>query len=218
MRFIIRKPSYKLSPTFDMNATTYHKYCAVAIAICCLLLTASCTDSAVDPPYEVIPPPVEVPAPNSSLVPVAALIDVDGNGIDDFNVWSRGFPTENDPMYSARFNTRIEPLAENALHSMFGIGIRPLEKNFAVNGRISWSTASEILYYFVYDTAIGWHQQPRGPWTNATRKYLPVRLVVNGLYFYGWVEMSFVPNEGLVVHDHAIASEPGVSIGTGVHP
>ena len=48
-----------------------------------------------------------------------------------------------------------------------------------------------------------------GHWRNASHKYLPYQVIVNGKRQNGWVELSVdVPNEKIILHNAAISKEP----------
>ncbi|MCU0380905.1 MAG: hypothetical protein MUE58_06910 [Chitinophagaceae bacterium] len=49
----------------------------------------------------------------------------------------------------------------------------------------------------------------RGNWQGATRQYLPVQVVKNGLRYNGWFEISAdVPGERIIIHRAGISKEP----------
>lgn len=56
-----------------------------------------------------------------------------------------------------------------------------------------------------------------GLWTQAGHKYLPVNIKKNGVFYFGWIEISFdTITEKIILHKAAICKEPGKEIYAGI--
>ena len=172
--------------------------------------------------YTKIDPPDTLTSDNSGFYYGSYLLDLNNDGISDFRFSI--FTFQQNTTHESFFNDQGE-----AIIYATAIGSNKFDADTALNYGASicsqrkWQTQQNLAssHNHWYNTDIKYPKTFRfdflsGPFVNDTNKYLPLKLVVNGANYYGWVRLSVAPwASALIISGYAYNTIPGTCINTG---
>lgn len=142
------------------------------------------------------------------------LLDVDGNGVDDFNLHTEvaGFFIE----HIGAFGPNMWVVNINEL-GWFG-GVIPLSSDTLIGSDTlpddrGWRD-TDVKYTFMQDgtTGIG------GPWVGVAHGILGLHFDIDGERHYGWADISYDNDWTMTLHSWAYETQAGVPIMAGAVP
>lgn len=133
--------------------------------------------------------------------------DVDENGRNDlefsFVIISKG----NDVWFTLNTDDSVDVWIDT---EKFLTGVKRIEPNVVIDADKNWKTDSNIPIAYLTTGAA------EGGWPGSVDKYMAFRLKKNGLYYYGWLQMSLDSKlNNFTVTRYAFQNTPNTAITTG---
>ncbi len=142
------------------------------------------------------------------------LLDVDGNGVDDFNFYTEGtgFYVEHIGVFGP--NLMVVDRDEIGLG-----GVTPLSSDILIGGdtlptNMGWSD-TDFRYTFMRDYDPG---GVSGPWVGVNHGILGLHFDIDGNRHYGWADISYDNDYTMTLHSWAYETQAGVPIMAGTVP